>query len=418
MGQLERIKPASLPRLLKTPSLYTDGGGLALRVKESGAAAWVYRYMESGRSFEMGLGSLSAVSIAKAREKARSIRAQRAEGVDPLKERKIAEAKRRVEAERAMTFKECAEAYIASHRDGWRNPKHIAQWSSTLETYAYPIMGNLPVEAIDLTLVMRVLEQNVGSRTKPQRLWIAKNETASRVRGRIESVLGWAASRELRKPDNPARWKGVLEHQLPKRAKVATVKHHAALPYEELPAFYNRLQRQAGLGARALELAILTGGRTGEVINAPWSEFDLKQKTWTIPADRMKGGREHVVPLCLAARKLLRSLPSYVDRGKRGALVFPGAKAGKPLSNMAMLMLLKKRMAYGDKATVHGFRSTFRDWVAETTSHSPEAVEMALAHAIKSKTEGAYRRGNLFKKRVRVMIDWSRYCLSESRVSR
>ena len=313
MGQLERIKPASLPRLLKTPSLHIDGGGLALRVKRPGAGSWVYRYMEKGRSYEMGLGSLSAVSLSKAREKARALRAQRAEGMDPLKERRIAEAKRLTEAARAMTFKECAEAYIASHRDGWRNPKHVAQWSSTLATYAYRIIGDLPVEAIDSALVMRVLEQNVGSPKKPKRLWIAKNETASRVRGRIESVLGWAAARELRKADNPARWKGVLEHQLPKRSKVVAVKHHAALPYAELPSFFRRLQRQRGLAARALELAILTGGRTGEVINAPWSEFDLKQKTWTIPALRMKGGREHVVPLSLSSSARGARMRSRLD---------------------------------------------------------------------------------------------------------
>ena len=292
-----------------------------------------------------------------------------------------------------MTFDQCADAYLAAHRAGWRNAKHAAQWSSTLATYVSPIFGNLPVQAIDVALVTKALEP----------IWTAKPETASRMRGRIESILDWAKVRGYRDGENPARWRGHLDHLLPARAKVSKVRHHAALPYDELAGFMGKLRAQGGTSARALEFAILTAARTGEVIGARWAEIDLPGKTWTIPAERMKAGREHRVPLSAAALAILETQAALTEN----EFVFPGQqRAG--LSDMALWMALR---AMGrDDLTVHGFRSTFRDWAAERTNFPREVAEGALAHSLTDKVEAAYRRGDLFDKRRRLMTAWADHC--------
>jgi integrase len=294
-----------------------------------------------------------------------------------------------------MTFKACAEAYIHAHQAGWRNAKHRAQWPATLNTYAYPVFGDLPVQTIDTGLVLRAIEP----------IWTIKPETASRLRGRIESVIGWAAAKGYRPSgENPARWKDHLENLLPAKSKVRRVEHHAALPYGQLPEFVAELRRQEGVGALALEFAILTAARTGEVIGAQWDEIDTGARLWTIPGARMKAGKEHRVPLSDAAMAIVEAVVAL----KQGDFVFPGAKARRPLSNMALLMTLR-RMGRDD-LTAHGFRSTFSDWCAERTGYPSEVREMALAHTVGDKVEAAYRRGDLFEKRRKVMENWAVFC--------
>ncbi len=363
------------------PGMYHDGRGLYLRIGPTGAKSWIYRYKAGGTERQMGLGAWPTVSLAAARERAETQRRARIDGRDPLAERRGA----RLAA--AMTFKQCAEAYIASHRAGWRNPKHAAQWPATLSAYAYPVFGDRPVEAVDTGLVMRAVEP----------IWTVKPETASRLRGRIESVLDWATARGYRQGENPARWRGHLENLLPARSKVRRVEHHAALPYGEIAAFMGELRGRDGIAARALEFAILTAARTGEVIGATWAEFDLQGRLWTIPAERMKAGREHRVPLSAPALAILQALP----KGEPSDRVFP-------LSQMALLMTLR-RMGRGD-LTVHGFRSTFRDWAAERTGFPAEVAEMALAHTVADKVEAAYRRGDLFAKRRQLADAWAKFC--------
>jgi integrase len=305
-----------------------------------------------------------------------------------------------LDAAKSTTFKQAAEQYIRAHKEGWRNTKHTAQWDSTLATYVYAEFGSLSVQGIDTALVLKVLEP----------IWTTKPETAGRVRGRIERILDWAKVRGFRQGDNPARWRGHLDHLLPARAKVRRVKHHAALPYGKLPDFLTSLREQEGIAARALEFTILTAARTGETIGATLDEINLVQRVWTISAGRMKAGREHRVPLSGRALTIIEAMTKA--RTEADQFLFPGGRTGKPLSNMAMTETLR-RMNRSD-ITVHGFRSTFRDWAAERTNHPSEVVEMALAHAIGNKVEEAYRRGDLFDKRRRLMADWSRYCNSPS----
>jgi integrase len=354
---------------------------------------------------EMGLGRArgpNAVGLAKVRERAGELHRMVKAGLDPLAERDAAavaeQAEAEVAAQRAITFREVAEDYIANQAAGWGNPKHRAQWGTTLATYAYPHLGNTPIAAVTTKHVMAVLAP----------IWQAKPETAVRVRGRIEAVLTAATVRGLRTGENPARWRGHLAELLPARNKVAPVQHHAALPWPELPAFYLRLQAADGLGARALEFAILTAARSGEALGAIWAEIDLDAALWTIPASRMKAARAHRVPLSKPAVALLRKLATI----KEGEYVFAGQRAGKPLSNMAPTMTMR-RLKRGDM-TPHGFRSTFRDWAAETTAYPSEVVEMALAHAVGDKVEAAYRRGDLFEKRCGLMEDWAAYCTRPS----
>jgi integrase len=391
-----RVKNAS-------PGRYADGGKLYLLVRNADAAWWVFRYTTVGKMREIGLGPArgqNAVPLAKAREKAGKLFRMVEAGLDPLAERAMeAEAKEadaQAAARRAITFREVAEGYIAAHAAGWGSPKHKAQWGSTLAAYAYPLLGAVPIAGVTTDHVMAVL----------QPIWQAKPETASRVRGRIEAVLTAATVKGLRTGENPARWRGHLAELLPSRAKVAPVEHHAALSFAELPSFFLRLQAADGLGARALELAILTAARTGEVLGATWAELDLEAALWTIPAARMKARREHRVPLSVPAVALLRKLATI----REGDHVFAGHRASKTLSNMALLMALR-RMKRPD-LTAHGFRSTFRDWAAETTGFPSEVVEMALAHAVGDKVEAAYRRGDLFEKRRELMDAWAAYCMT------
>jgi integrase len=381
---------------LKQPGMYADGGGLYLRVTKDGAKNWVYRYMLDRKPHWMGLGPVALYGLAEARGKALDARRLRHEGIDPIDTRRAERTRKRLEAAKAMTFKQCAEAYIKAHRAGWKNTKHAAQWESTLRTYADPVIGTLPVQAVDTGLVLKVLEP----------IWTTKPETAGRVRGRIESVLDWAKVRGYRDAENPARWRGHLDHLLPARSKVRKVEHHAALPFGELPAFLATLREREGIAARALEFTILTAARTGETLGANWAEIDLLDKTWTIPAERMKAGKEHRIPLSARALGILKEMQAH--HAGPDSSVFPGAKAGRPLSNMAMLVLLR-RMKRAD-ITAHGFRSTFRDWAAERTTFQNHVVEMALAHTVADKVEAAYRRGDLLQKRRPLMDAWAAYC--------
>lgn len=377
------------------PGLHADGNGLYLQVTPTGTKSWVFRYMADLKQKKLGLGPYPIVTLADARKKAMECQRQRhVDGIDPLDRKKAERSARRVERAKVMTFKQCAEAYIASHRAGWKNIKHAAQWEATLKTYAYPTFGDLPVAEVDTGLVMKAIEP----------MWTKTPETATRVRGRIESILGWATTRGFRQGDNPARWRGHLDNLLPKRSKVAKVQHHPALPYAEIGEFLTQVRALEGVGARALEFAILTAARTGEVVNARWSEIDLDARMWTIPGERMKAGKEHRVPLSDRAIAILKGLP----REKGTDFVFIGDKKGKALSNMALLMTLRRMKR--DDLTVHGFRSTFRDWAAEQTAYPNEMVEMALAHTIGDKTEAAYRRGDMVEKRRRLMADWAAFC--------
>jgi integrase len=377
--------------------VYADGGGLYLQVTPGSgrtSKSWIFRYASAtGKERFMGLGSLDAVTLAEARERATECRRLRERGIDPIDAKDAQRASAAVERAKAMTFDQCAQQYIAAHRAGWRNPKHAAQWKNTLATYVSPVFGKLPVGSIDVGLVIKAIEP----------IWPTKPETASRVRGRIELVLDWAAARGFRDTDNPARWKGRLENLLPRRSKVRAVKHHAALPYIEISDFMRALRERDGVAARALEFAVLTAARTGEVVGAKWSEIDLKTKMWTVPGDRMKGGREHRVPLSDAAVDVLE----HMLKVRQNDYAFPGDQRAT-LSDVALLKQLQ-RMGR-EELTVHGFRSTFRDWAAERTSFPNEVVEMALAHAIAGKAEAAYRRGDLIEKRRKLMDAWAAYC--------
>jgi integrase len=383
---IHRLTQLELKRARRR-GLYADGGGLYLQVTKHGSRSWVFRYKRGGRSRMMGLGSLAVVDLAEAREQALAARKALHAGTDPLAVR----ASVRAATIKTIDFNTAVSAYLESHGAAWKNVKHVKQWRNTLATYASPLLGALPVRDIDTGLVMRVLTP----------IWQAKPETGSRLRGRLEAVLGWASVHGYRAADNPARWKGHLQHLLPAKGKLRAVRHYAALPYAELPAFLAELRRQAGVAARCLEFLILTAARTSEVIKTAATEFDLAAKVWTIPKERMKSGREHRVPLTDRAIELLGTLPP-----DPGARVFP-------LSHMAMLHLLR-RMERTD-ITAHGFRSTFRDWAAETTAYPNHVVEQALAHAIGNAVEAAYRRGDLFDKRRKLMDEWVAYASSEPR---
>jgi integrase len=390
---IHRLSAAEIANA-KRRGLYGDGGGLYLQVAENGSRSWLFRYSRHDRTRHIGLGPTHAVSLAEAREKARDCRARLNDGIDPLEHKNALRAAARLEAAKSMTFDQCAESYIASHQAGWKNSKHAAQWRSTLATYVTPVFGRLPIQHIDTTLIMKALDP----------IWRTKPETASRLRSWIEAILSWAIVRGYRDGENPARWKGHLDQLLPLRTKVRAVQHHAALPYNEIGAFMVDLRSREAVAARALEFLILTAGRTSEVLNACWSEIDIADQVWVIPGSRMKARREHRVPLSDAALIVLKRMQAVRD----GDLVFPGAKHGRPLSNMAMLVLLR-RMGRGD-LTAHGFRSTFRDWAAERTNFPSEIAEMALAHAVGSKVEAAYRRGDLFDRRHRIMAEWAKFC--------
>ncbi|MEQ8817854.1 MAG: integrase arm-type DNA-binding domain-containing protein [Thalassobaculum sp.] len=361
------------------PGKYVDGRGLMLVVKETGAKSWVLRYQHDGRRRDVGLGPWPEVTLAAARERTIEIRRLVREGGDPVA------AKRRAKATR---FRDAADELVASKRDGWRNAKHAAQWMATLETYAHPKIGTMDVRAVGVDDVLAVL--------KP--IWSEKPETASRVRQRIEAVLDYAAAKGLRDGDNPARWRGHLDHLLPRPSKVKAVEHHAAVDWREIGAFMTALAGREGIAARALAFAILTAARSGEVRGLRWSEIDIDAGIWTVPAARMKAEKEHRVPLTPQALAMLG------DKGEPGDLVFPGERKGKPLSDMSLSAVLRRM---GRAETVHGFRSTFRDWAGEASSFPREVIEAALAHRLKDKAEAAYARGDLFSKRRALMEAWA-----------
>lgn len=378
------------------PGRHADGGGLHLLVKESGARSWVYRFMLNGKSRDIGLGAAGpdGISLSQARDARDALRLKVKAGIDPLEERQREAAEALTAAQAAqvagMTFKAVAETYIGANEGSWRNDKHRQQWKNTLATYVYPVIGEMPVAEVGTAHVLQILEP----------IWKAKAETASRVRGRMETILDAAKARGYREGENPARWRGHIAQILPARSRL-TRGHHKAMPYEAIPAFIGALHKREAVAALALEFTILTAARTGEVIGAKWDEVDLDKAIWTIPASRMKAGKEHRVPLSARAVEILKA-----TQGLRKEWLFPATKGGK-MSGMAMAMLLRRMKV---DVTVHGFRSGFRDWSAECTGYAHEVAEMALAHTIENKVERAYRRGDLFDKRRRLMDDWATYC--------
>ncbi|MGE0623178.1 MAG: tyrosine-type recombinase/integrase [Pseudomonadales bacterium] len=367
---------------------YGDGNGLYLQVSLSGKS-WIFRYMLKGRSREMGLGSVALVSLAQARQKAMDQRRLLLDGIDPIEHRRS-----KLSASHAPTFAEASNAYIEAHKAGWKNTKHADQWQATLDRYVGPHIGRIPVDQITTDHVLGVLSP----------IWANKTETASRVRGRVESVLSWASAHGYRKGQNPAQWRGHLDQMLPKRSKVQRVKHHPALRYSDAPAFLAMLRSRRGIVARALELTILTAARTSEVTQATWGEFQISgdRAVWTIPAERMKAQKEHRIPLVPACRNLLHNLPTIGD------YVFTGTRQG-PISKDAMRLLLRD-MGFS-QVTVHGFRSTFRDWCGEETAFPREVVEAALAHQLKDKAEAAYRRGDALERRRELMNAWCEFLM-------
>ena len=413
MARLRDILTDKAVKALKEPGMYHDGEGLYLRITPAGLKSWLYRFKVDGSQKHFGLGGYPDTSILKARDGAEKLRKQRKAGEAPVpvrernrlaKEQAIAqEAERQLQAaaaaKAAITFETFAEEFIAAREAEWKNPKHRAQWLSTLKAYVYPKIGSKPVAQIDIDDVLAVVTP----------YWATKNETINRVRGRIEQILDAARVRKLRVGENPARLRGNLDALLAKRSKVLNREHHAAMAYDELPAFIGRLREQPGQAATALELAILTACRTSEVLNAVWEEFDLDVGVWVIPKERMKAHREHRVALSKQAVELLRRQP------KAGVYVFPGRRPERPMSNMALLMVLR-RMGLGD-LTTHGFRSSFADWAAEQTSHPTMVVEAALAHVSGDKVERAYRRSDVLEKRRQLMDDWGSFCAPEAKFS-
>ena len=392
------------------PGRYVDGNGLLLVVKATGGRSWIFRYQRNGRRREVGLGSARLITLKEARHKAEDLQRMLENGKDPYTEL------HRDPNPTVVTFQDAVEQYIEAHRAGWRNSKHAAQWSSTIATYARPVIGDLPVSEIGTPHVLSVLEP----------IWRGKTETASRLRGRIEAVLDWCRARGYRTGDNPARWRGHLNKLLPAPSKVASVRHHPALAWQQLPAFMAELVEMEGVAARALEFAILTAARSGEVRCATWHEIDMERGIWTLSAERMKGGREHRVPLPARAVEILRAMKAHGGSGEDHILVFPGARRGRPLSDMALSAVIRrmnekraaKRMPLwtgekGRHVVPHGFRATFRTWAGEATAYPRELVEQALAHVIGDRTERAYARGDMFARRRRLMEDWARFAGGE-----
>lgn len=384
------------------PGRYPDGGGLWLQVYGPTSKSWIFRYRLGGRERELGLGSAFDVSLVEAREAAAAARKLKVSGIDPVDAKRNAKAAAAVPAEApSITFDQAAAAYVKTNAAGWKNSKHAAQWTSTLKTYASPVFGSRSVADIDRPSVLKVIEP----------IWATKSETASRVRGRIEAILDWAAVMGYRSGDNPARWKGHLDKVLPAQNKVKKVTHFKALPYDEVPAFLAMLHDQVGVAGQALQFTILTAGRTTEVLEARWSEIDAQARLWTVPASRMKAGRIHRVPLTDAA---LAALPRKGIAGETD-FVFAHSLTGRSLSENAMTAVLKRMKV---DATVHGFRSSFRDWAAEKTKYPGDVVEMALAHTVANKVEAAYRRGDLYEKRQALMCDWAAFCMQGPELGR
>jgi integrase len=394
MGGIEKLSASKIARLSKR-GRYGDGGGLYLQVRNGRCKSWVFRYEREGTEHYMGLGSLHTVSLREARKKALQARACLARGVDPLRERAITIAQDVLVGANNKTFDECVEKYIETHKKGWNSDKHRQQWEHSLRAYAAPCFGQRDVGKVETSHVMEVLAP----------IWTTKTETAARLRERIERVLSWAATMGYRETENPARWSGHLQELLPPPSRVKTVRHHPSMPYQEIGAFFHRLDAEQRVAARALQFTILTACRTAEALAATWQEIDLAQHLWLIPAARMKCGRQHRVPLTDAALDILDSV-----RGMHPEWVFPSAKE-KPLYGSVMLGVLKK-MKRSDM-TVHGFRSSFRVWTAEQTAHPREIAELALAHSVGTQVEAAYQRSDLAGRRRMLMQDWAAWCTSE-----
>ena len=401
--QQQRLSALQVSKLTK-PGLYGDGGGLTLQITATGAKSWLFRYMVAGKPYGMGLGPTHTVSLAEARQKALDARKLLVDGINPLVAKKQNQIAAALAAAKMMTFDQCAEGYIQTHKAGWKNAKHADQWTNTLKTYASPVLGHLPVADVDTGLVVKCLAP----------IWESKTETASRLRGRIESVLDWATTSGYRSGENPAHWKGHLENLRATISRSSRTRNHPSLPWQRIAAFMAALRAREGMSARAVEFCILTASRSGEVRGARWAEFDLPGKVWTIPAERMKARREHQVPLSDAALALLESMP------KDGEIVFAGIK-GQPLSDMSLTAVIRRMNgddkpvwvnANGDGVTVHGFRSTFRMWAAETTNYPREVAEHALAHQLPDAVERAYQRGSQFTKRAALMADWAAFCMT------
>lgn len=391
----KELSALEVGRLRSRPGLHAVGGvpGLYLQVTPTGATTWVLRTVIGSKRRAMGLGGFPGVTLSGARDRAREARLQVENGIDPILSRQQAKSALRAQQAAAMTFDEAVRQYIDTKGDEWRNAKHRAQWGSTLETYASPFIGRMLVADIGQPNILAVL----------QPIWKTKTETATRVRGRIETVLDWARVRGYRDGENPARWKGHLDALLPKPGKIAKVEHHAALDVDDVAAFMSQLREAQGTGARALEFVILTAARSGEVRGAEWSEIDLDAGVWTVPGERMKAGREHRVPLSAQAIKLLKALPKVEGSN----LVFPAARSKKALSDMTLTAVMRRM---GADAVPHGFRSTFRDWVAERTTYPRELAEKALAHVLESRVEAAYQRSDMFDRRAHMMTAWADFC--------
>lgn len=410
-GGIEKLKVHKLKT--KNPGLLSDGGNLYLQTSAGKDGnlrrSWIFRYQlpghvsRNGRPIarDMGLGSLDAIGLAKARELAANCRELIATGIDPI-ERRNEEIAQRAAHVPVPTFDKCAADYIKAHRAGWRNPVHAKQWETTLATYASPVVGKLPVNLVNTDHVMKVLEP----------IWHEKTDTAKRVRGRIETVLNYATVRKHRHGDNPARWNGYLSELLARPSKIAPVEHHPALNYKSMGEFMTQVREREGIGALALEFTILTCARTAETLGATWNEIDFDEKVWIVPASRIKAGKEHRVPLSKAALAVLRGAREITQKiggpVAKSKLVFPNDRTGARMSPNALLAILK-RMKRSD-VTVHGFRSAFRDWVGEETNFPNDAAELALAHKVADKVEAAYRRGSMFNKRRSMMEAWAQYC--------
>jgi integrase len=368
-----------------------DGNGLYLQVTSTGARTWLFRYKVAGKNRWMGLGPVRLVGLADARDAALEAKKQLRTGIDPLTHKRATRSGRQ---SNSHLFQAVAAEYIEAHKAGWKNAKHGDQWAATLKAYAYPVIGSLDVGAIELDHILRIL--------KP--IWIEKSETASRVRGRIESVLDYAVVHDWRSGENPARWRGYLSEVLPAKAKVTKVQHHAALPWKEAPTLWAELRGHDSISARCLQFVILTATRSGEARGARWNEINLVEKLWTIPEERMKGGKPHRVPLSATAMAVVETMKPL--KRKLDDMVFPGGSKGKPLSDVAVskaLHTIRKGL------TVHGFRSTFRDWCAEGTACPRDVAEAALAHTNKNKVEAAYFRTDQLEQRKELMTAWARY---------
>jgi integrase len=390
---LNRLSALKVARA-KQPGMYADGGGLYLRVAEGGSKQWIFRYAAGIRDRDMGLGPVHTLALPEAREKAREARLLRLEGIDPIEAKRARMAALRAADARAMTFKQCAEGFIKDNEASWTSARHRQEWVGSLVRVVYPMLGSLPVAAIDTPLVLKVL--------KP--IWEKTPETASRIRGRIENVLGWATVHHYRAGDNPARWGGLLEHALPARSKIAKVEHHAALPYAEISTFMAKLRQDSGVATACLQFITLTAARLDEARSATWDEIDLPNRIWIVPARRMKADKEHRVPLSDSVVAVLERMQEI----RQSDYVFPGRLDGRPIGDNTLWRLAKE--AAGSDITIHGLRSSFRDWAAERTSFPREIAELALAHTVGSAVERSYARTDLFEKRRRLMQQWAAFC--------